>query len=124
VTTADPTRQWCVEATELLRDTAVRAARLASAVTIDWLDPDGRAWAERIDALRRSLDETAHEADDLARRLPDTDPAHPELASRLVAALRAASAAGYGPRLGDTSGARVDDAHGVHIAQLPDPPTP
>ena len=107
MTTADPTRQWCVEATELLRDTAVRAARLASAVTIDWLDPDGRAWAERIDALRRSLDETAHEADDLARRLPP-----------------AASAAGYGPRLGDTSGARADDAHGIQIAQLPDPPTP
>jgi len=105
VTSANPTRQWCVEAAELLRDSAVRAARLATAVTIDWLDPDGRAWAERIDALRRCLDETAHEADDLARRLPPT-----------------VSAAGYGPRLGDTSGYRVDEAHGVQIAQLPDPP--
>jgi hypothetical protein len=122
VTTADPGRRWCAEATELLRDTAVRAARLASAVAVDWLDPGGREWAQRIDALRRDLDETARRAEDLARRLPDTD--HPELATQLVAALRAASSAGYGPRLGDTTGGRVDDTHGVQIAQLPDPPVP
>ena len=119
MTTADPGRRWCAEVTELLRDTAVRAARLASAVAADWLDPEGRDWADRIAVLRRDLDDTARRADDLAERLPDTDP---ELASRLVAALRAAS--GYGPRLGDTTGARVDETHGVQIAQLPDPPGP
>jgi hypothetical protein len=81
---------------------AVRAARLASAVAVDWLDPDGRDWAARIDALRRDLDEAAGQAEDLG--------------------LRAVSAAGYGPRLGDTSGARVGDAYGLQIAQLPDPP--
>jgi hypothetical protein len=121
VTAADPTRQWCVEAVGLLHDTAGRAARLASAVTTDWLDPDGQAWAARIDALRRDLDNAAREANDLVRRLPETDPA---LASALATALRAAPQGGYGPRLGDTAGARVDDAHGVRIAQMPDPPTP
>jgi hypothetical protein len=124
VTTVDPNRRWCAEVTELLRDTALRAARLASAVAVDWLDPEGRRWAERIDALRRAIDEAAQQADDLARRLPDTDPARPELASQLLTALRAASSAGYGPRLGDTAGARVDDTHGVQIAQLPDLPGP
>jgi hypothetical protein len=122
VTTADLTHQWCVDATQLLRDVAVRTARLASAVAGDWPDPDGRAWAQQLDALRRDLDETAQQADDLARRLPDTDPAHPEVASVVAAALRVATSGGYGPRLGDTSGARVDDAHGVRIAQLPDSP--
>ena len=122
MTAADPTHRWCAEATELLRDTAARAARLASAVAVDWLDPGGRDWAARIDALRRDLDEAAGQAEDLARWLPDTDPVRPELAGQLAAALRAASAAGFGPRLGDTSGARVDDAYGVQIAQLPDPP--
>ena len=38
--------------------------------------------------------------------------------------LTAAPPASYGPRIGDTSGAWVDDAHGVRIAQLPDPPQP
>ena len=52
-------RQWCVEAAGLLHDTALRAARLASAVATDWLDADGQAWAARIDALRRDLDEAA-----------------------------------------------------------------
>jgi hypothetical protein len=121
VTGTDPTRQWCVAAVGLLHDTAGRAARLASAVATDWLDADGQAWAVRIDALRRDLDNAAREANDLARRLPDTDPA---LASALATALRAAPPGSYGPRLGDTSGARVDDAHGVRIAQLPDPPAP
>jgi len=119
VTAADPTRQWCVEAVGLLHDTAGRAARLASAVVTDWLDPDGQAWAARIDALRRDLERAAEEADDLVRRLPDTDP---ELAGVLAAALRAATSAGYGPRLGETAGARVDDAQGVRNAQLSDPP--
>ena len=84
MTASDPSRRWCVEAAGLLHDTTVRAARLASAVTADWLDPDGQAWAARIDALRRDLDRAAAEADDLARRLPDTDPA---LAGVLAAAL-------------------------------------
>ena len=87
MTAADPARQWCVEAVGLLHDTALRAARLASAVAMDWLDADGQAWAVRIDALRRDLDEAAREADDLVRRLPESDPA---LASALAAALRAA----------------------------------
>jgi len=121
VTAADPTRQWCVEAVALLHDTAGRAARLAATVAADWLDPDGQAWAARIDALRRDLDNAAREADDLVRRLPEADPA---LASALAAALRAAPQGSYGPRLGDTAGARVDDAHGVRIAQMPDSPTP
>jgi hypothetical protein len=121
VTAADPARHWCVEAVGLLHDTAARAARLACAVATDWLDPDGQAWAARIDALRRDLDNAAREANDLVRRLPETDPA---LASALAAALRAAPQGSYGPRLGDTAGVRVDDAHGVRIAQLPDPPTP
>ena len=90
VTAADPARQWCVEAVGLLHDTALRAARLASAVAMDWLDADGQAWAVRIDALRRDLDEAAREADDLVRRLPESDPA---LASALAAAL--------GPRPGE-----------------------
>ena len=120
MTTADPSRQWCVEAVGLLHDTALRAARLASAVAVDWPDPDGQAWIARIDALRRDLDDAAREADDLARRLPGTDPT---LASALAAALRAVPS-GYGPQLGDVSGMRVDDAHGMRIAQLPDPPTP
>jgi hypothetical protein len=118
VTAADPARQWCVEAVGLLHDTALRAARLATAVAADWLDADGRAWAARIDALRRDLDDAAREADDVVRRLPEGDPA---VAGALAAALRAAPP-GYGPRLGDTSGARVDDAHGMRVAQLPDPP--
>jgi len=122
VTAADPTRQWCLEATALLRDTAVRTARLASAVAVDWLDPHGQAWSERLSTLRHALDAAAHEADDLARRLPDT--ARPESASQLIAALGAASSATYGARLGDTSGARAYDTHGVQIAQLPDPPAP
>ena len=117
MTASDPSRRWCVEAAGLLHDTTVRAARLASSVTADWLDPDGQAWAARIDALRRDLDRAAAEADDLARRLPDTDPA---LAGVLAAAL--GTSVRYGPRLGEMSGARVDDAHGVRIAQLPDPP--
>jgi hypothetical protein len=119
MTTSDPSRRWCVEAAGLLHDTTLRAARLASAVTADWLDPDGQALAARIDALRRDLDRAAEEADDLVRRLPDTDPA---LAGVLAAALGAAGSARYGPRLGDTSGVRVDDAHGARIAQLSDPP--
>lgn len=119
MTAADPTRQWCVEAVGRLQDTALRAARLASAVAADWPNPAGQAWATRIDALRRDLDHAAQEADDLARRLPETDPA---LASALAAALRAAPAGGYGPLLGDLSGPRTDDTHGVRIAQLPDPP--
>jgi hypothetical protein len=110
-----------VEAVGLLHDTALRAARLASAVAADWPDPDGQAWAARIDALRRDLDDATQEANDLARRSPGTDPA---LASALAAALRAAPSGGYGPQLGDISGMRVDDAHGMRIAQLPDPPTP
>jgi hypothetical protein len=97
VTAADPTRQWCVEAVGLLHDTARRAARLASAVATDWLDADGQAWAVRIDALRRDLDEAARETDDLVRRLPESDPA---LASALAAALRAAPP---GPVRGSTT---------------------
>ena len=119
MTASDPSRRWCVEAAALLHDTTVRAARLAAAVTADWLDPDGQAWAARIDALRRDLDRAAAEADDLARRLPDTDPA---LAGVLAAVLATATSVRNGPRLGEMSGARVDDAHGVRIAQLPDPP--
>jgi hypothetical protein len=119
MTASDPTRQWCVDATELLRNMTVRAARLAAAVAIDWLDPDGQAWAERINALHRDLDEAAHEADELVGQRPDTDPGPPEPASALAAALAAASGV-YGPRLGDTSGARVGNGYGMRIAQLPD----
>lgn len=117
MTVPDPARRWCVEAAGLLHDTTLRAARLAAAVTADWLDADGQAWAARIDALRRDLDRAADEADDLVRRLPDPDPT-----SAGAAALGAGTSARYGPRLGATSGARVDDGYGVRIAQLPDPP--
>ena len=110
MTAADPARQWCAEAVGLLHDTALRAARLASAVAVDWPDTAGRAWAARVDALRRDLHDAALEADDLARRLPDTDPA------------LAVTSGGYRPQLGDLSGTRANDAHGVRIAQLPDPP--
>lgn len=119
MTATDPTRQWCVDASELLSDMTVRAAQLAGAVAVDWLDRDGQAWAERINALQRDLDEAARQADDLVRRWRDPAPGRPELASALAAALAAASS-GVGPRLGDTSGGRVDDAYGVRIAQLPD----
>jgi hypothetical protein len=119
MTVSDPSRRWCVEAAGLLHDTTLRAARLASAVTADWLDADGQAWAARIDALRRDLDRAAADADDLVRRLPDPDPT---VAGALTAALGATTSARYGPRLGDTSGARVDEGHGMRIAQLSDPP--
>ena len=102
MTPTDPTREWCAEAVGLLHDTATRAARLASAVATDWLDAGGQAWAARLDALRRDLDDAARQANDVA--------------------LWATPPAAYGPRLGSTSGARVDDEHGVRIAQLPDPP--
>jgi hypothetical protein len=124
VTTEDPARQWCIDATEVLRDAATRAGRLAAAVAVDWLDDHGREWAERIDALRRDLTDASERAEDLAQQLRDLDPADPGLGSALAAALRAASATsrGSGPRLGDTSGMRVNNEHGVHIAQLPDSP--
>jgi hypothetical protein len=121
----DAVRQWCTEATEVLRDAAVRAGHLAAAVATDWLDDHGREWAERITTLRRDLAHTAGQAEELAKRLHEPDGADSELGRAMAAALRAASAASRacnGPRLGDTSGTRVDDEHGVHIAQLPDTP--
>jgi hypothetical protein len=119
----DAVRQWCGDATEVLRDAAVRAGRLAAAVATDWLDDHGREWSERITTLRRELADTAYQADALVRRLRESDGSDSQLGSAMAAALRAVSSAsrgGDGPRLGDTSGARVDDEHGVHIAQLPD----
>lgn len=125
VTGDDAARRWCADATEVLRDATVRAGRLATAVATDWLDDNGREWAQRITALRRDLADTAHEADELAARLREPDGTDPELGRALAAALRAGSAVsrdGRGPRLADTSGARVDDERGMHIAQLPDAP--
>lgn len=121
----DGVGQWCAEATQALRDAAVRAGHLAAAVATDWLDDNGREWAERMTTLRRELADTAHQAEELATRLREPDGTDSELGRAMAAALRAASAAarpGTGPRLGDTSGSRVDDEHGVHIAQLPDAP--
>jgi hypothetical protein len=125
VTSDDAVRQWCTEATEVLREAAVRAGRLAAAVATDWLDDHGREWAERITTLRRDLADTAQQAEELTNILRDPDGTDSELGRAMAAAVRAASAAssgGNGPRLGDTSGTRVDDEHGVHIAQLPDVP--
>jgi hypothetical protein len=125
VTSDDAVRQWCTEATEVLREAAVRAGRLAAAVATDWLDDHGREWAERITTLRRDLADTAQQAEELTNMLRDPDGTDSELGRAMAAAVRAASAAssgGNGPRLGDTSGTRVDDEHGVHIAQLPDVP--
>jgi hypothetical protein len=135
VTSDEADGQWCADAAAVLRDAAVRAGRLAAAVATDWLDPRGREWAERIAALHRDLANTAHEAEELARRLHEPDGAaegQEELSRAMAAALRVATAAARGggvdrsagPQLGDTSGARVDDEHGAHIAQLPDPPPP
>ena len=132
MTSDEATGRWCADATAVLRDAAAGAGRLAAAVATDWLDPRGREWAERIAALHRDLANTAYEAEELATRLQDPDrPAegHQELSRAMAAALRAVTAARAGdrpagPQLGDTSGARVDDEHGAHLAQLPDPPPP
>ena len=121
----DAVRQWCGDATEVLKDAAVRASRLAAAVATDLLDDHGREWSERITTLRRDLADTAYQADELVRRLRESDGADSQLGSAMAAALRAVSSAsrgGNGPRLGDTSGTRVDDEHGMHIAQLSDAP--
>jgi len=75
---------------------------------------EGSSVARAVEALLFAAAGPLSEAD-LARRLPDPDPA---LAGVLAAAMGAASSARYGPRLGETSGAHVDDAHGVRIAQL------
>jgi hypothetical protein len=133
MTSDEAAAQWCADAAAVLRDTAVRAGRLAAAVATDWLDPRGSEWAERIAALHRDLANTAHEAEELARRLHEPDGAHQEqeeLSRAMAAALRVATAAARsdgvdrstGPQLGDTSGAKVDDEHGAHIAELPDFP--
>jgi hypothetical protein len=125
VTTADDAvRQWCIDATEVLRDAALRAGHLGAALATDWLDDRGREWSERVAALRRELADACQHADELTARLRDPDGTQSELARAMAVAVRAASAASRssGPRLGDTSGARVDDEHGVHIAQLPDDP--
>lgn len=125
MTTGDEAvRQWCIDAAEVLRDAASRAGHLGAAVATDWLDERGREWSERITALRRELADACHQADELAARLRDPDGRESEVARAMAVAVRAASAAsrGSGPRLGDTSGVRVDDEHGVHIAQLPDDP--
>jgi predicted PP-loop superfamily ATPase len=133
MTSDEAAAQWCADAAAVLRDTALRAGRLAAAVATDWLDPRGREWAERIAALHRDLANTAHEAEELARRLhgPDgADQEQEELSRAMAAALRVATAAARsggvdrstGPQLGDTSGAKVDDEHGAHIAELPDFP--
>ena len=125
MTTDDPARQWCADATAVLGAAAVTAGRLAAAVAVDWLDDDGREWSDRISSLSRDLDDASRRAEDLARRLEDLDPTEPTLTSALAAALRAAAVTsrGSGPRLGGLTGARVDDGHGVHIAELPDPPS-
>ena len=122
--------RWAAGASAVLWDAATRAGRLAAAVATDWLDGRGVEWAERISALRRDLEDTAQEADELARRLHDPHRPQEGLSGALATALQAASAASRGgstarpggPQLADTAGARVDDEHGVHIAQLLDPP--
>ncbi len=126
-TNDDDVRRWCAAAAGILSDAAVRAGRLGAAVATDWLDDHGHEWTERITALRRDLTLCAHQAEELAGRLREPDGTDSELGRAMVAALRAAMSAasrtGGGPRLGDTSGTRVDDERGVHIAQLlPDPP--
>jgi hypothetical protein len=121
----DTVRQWCADATDVLTDAAVRAGRLAAAVATDWLDDHGRGWAGRITRLRRDLEDSADQAEELASRLQAPDSKDSELGRAMAAAVRAASAAsrgGDGPRLGDTSGTRVDDEHGIRIAELPDAP--
>lgn len=119
----DLARQWCVQAAEVLADTASRAGQLAAALTTDWLDDHGRGWAERVAVLRRELVDAAQHADAVAARLRDTDASGFELAAAITAALRASAVArARGPQLGDTPGARVGDEHGVAIPELPDPP--
>lgn len=117
----DAVLRWCERAEEELILAADRAAVLAAAVAADWLDDHGREWSERTQRVRRDLGGAAADAADAGRHLARTGVAGADPA--VLAALRAAASSGRrgsGPRLGGTDGWRVDDKHGMHLAQLPD----
>lgn len=111
--------RWCTAAAVDLVDAGVLAGRLAAAIAADWLDDNGREWAERAGRLGRELDAAAADAAHVARELarPDREP-DPALIAAHGIALRGGS--GRGPRLGGTDGDRAGDDRGVHLPQLPD----
>ena len=111
-----------------LRAHAALAADLAGALEALGRAPDGPGTdGGRIDprGSGAELDDAAQQADALAARLQEPDDGS-TLAAAIAAALQSTGGAqDRGPRLGDTSGARVDDdERGVQIPELPDPPRP
>lgn len=88
--------------------------RLVADVERDWLDPQGRAWVERIGAVQHALERELDVVWGVAARIAWL------LAAEDGRPAAAARGSGRGPRLGDTDVERADDERGVRIAQLGD----
>ncbi len=114
-------RQWSSALAWALDDVSARLDSVVRQVAEGWPDAHGAEWAERLVAVRRTL---AHDADAAAELGRTID----RVAQHVAVLSDGPSAEPYptlhpdvsGPRLGGTSGRRVDDERGVTVPRLSD----
>lgn len=113
------TVRWCRDVAAVLGAVAAQAGRLAAGIAADWLDDNGREWAERATLLHRELVRDASAAADLS-----TAPARSDDAESGVSPLGAGVGRDRRARLGGTDAVRAQDGIGMQVAELPEPGGP
>lgn len=109
--------RWCERLAAVAADVGRRVRLLAEQVATDWPDARGREWANRAAGAGAELQRAADSAAELGATYAR------QAAALLTAAGGAGAALGRpaGMRLGGTAAARVEDEHGMRIAELTDP---
>jgi len=110
---------------DVLGDVGRRVAQLAEQLARDWPDANGREWAERTARVGGALEREAVAAEELGaayarQQAAETD--DPSCASPPITGAGGVPGRRTGIRLGGTDAVRVEDEHGMRIAEL-EPPT-